>query len=209
MLAGLPKAPSRNSPTRNPEGALSRQRYVLRRMLDENYITLGQYQAALRRGLPLESRSRQRAEVGSYYVDVVRRQLIEKFGTDAPYHKGYRVYTALDPELQRLAEGTVRSSIEKLDVELGYLGALRTLDREQMQERLASDRANAEFETLDEGAVYEAVVTAAKPGVATVTVGQHVASLDVSKLRWHPDIDVTKRAFHVGDVVEVGGAAQW
>ena len=203
LLAGLPKAPSRYSPTRNPEGSLARQRYVLRRMLDENYITLGQYDAALRRGLPLQSRSRQRADVGSYYVDVVRRQLVERFGTDAPYHKGYRVYTALDLELQKTAENTVRSSIEKLDVEFGYLGALRTLDREQMQERLASDRASEALKSLEEGAVYEAIVTAVKPGVATVTLGERVASLDVTKLRWHPDIEYAKRAFHVGDVVEV------
>jgi penicillin-binding protein 1A len=203
LLAGLPKAPSRNSPRRNPEGALSRQRYVLRRMLDENYITLGQYESALRRGLPLGNRSGDRAEAGSYYVDIVRRQLIEKFGTDAPYHKGYRVYTALDPELQKLAETTIRAGIEKLDVEFGYLGPLRALSQDELSERLARDRSSPGLLQLVAGGVYEAVVTAAKSAAATVAVGPHVATLDVSGLRWHPDFDPSARVLRVGDVVEV------
>src|SRR5262245_56463400 len=110
LLAGLPKAPTRNSPTRNPEGALTRQRYVLRRMLDEGYITLGQYESALARGLPvLGHPTRERAKVGSYYVEVVRRSLIDRFGADAPYHKGFRVYTSMDLGLQQLAEDSIRA----------------------------------------------------------------------------------------------------
>jgi penicillin-binding protein 1A len=149
LLAGLPKAPSRYSPTHNPEGALTRQRYVLRRMLDEGFVTLGQYRTALHRGLPVTSGTQTaHAQTGSYYVEYVRRSLIDRFGDDAPYHKGFRVYTAMNLDMQRTAEETVRSGIEKLDAELGYLGALSRIPKNAVQERVEQDRKKPDLAAL-------------------------------------------------------------
>ncbi|RMF19007.1 MAG: penicillin-binding protein, partial [Deltaproteobacteria bacterium] len=85
LLAGLPKAPSRYSPTHNPEGALMRQRYVLRRMLDEGMISAGQYRAAYRRGLAVLEHEPGSAKAGAYYIEYVRRHLIDRYGERAPY----------------------------------------------------------------------------------------------------------------------------
>ena len=80
LLAGLPKAPSRYSPTRNPEGALSRQRYVLGRMLEEGFISDGQYRTALRTGLSGLKR-KGRAEGKHAYTAIAPNELGKSIGS--------------------------------------------------------------------------------------------------------------------------------
>ena len=203
MLAGLPKAPSRYSPSRNPAGALNRQHYVLRRMLEEKFISLGEYRTAMREGLPSVEHGLARAKVGSYYVEYVRRYLIDRFGANAPYHKGFRVHTGMNLELQAKAEDAVRTGIEKLDVELGYLAPAGRIPKNELEERLDTDRQRPELEVLEARAVYEAVVTASRPGTLTATLGPRTSQIDVSKLHWHPGIEQQDRRFEIGDLIEV------
>jgi len=202
LLAGLPKAPSRYSPTRNAEGALTRQRYVLTRMLEEGYITPTAYRAAVRQGVSVVQRNKPRATVGSYYAEYVRRFLVEHFGERATYYQGYRVYTALNLNLQAIAEDTVRRDIETLDLELGYLGPREQLTKDAYEKRLADDDADPELAELEIGRIYQAVVTATKPGRMTVAVGKHTSQIDVSKVTWHGEVAAKERRFEVGDVVE-------
>jgi penicillin-binding protein 1A len=109
----------------------------------------------------------------------------------------------MNPELQRLAERTVRDGIEKLDHELGYLGALSHLPKAEAQARIDQDRARTELQAIEAGTLYQGVVTAARAGSMTVTVGPHTAMVETGSTRWHPSIDPSKRRFAVGDVVEV------
>ncbi|RMD85791.1 MAG: PBP1A family penicillin-binding protein [Candidatus Dadabacteria bacterium] len=203
LLAGLPKAPSRYSPTHNPEGALARQRYVLKRMLDEGMITAAQYRAAYRRGLSVLEHEPGSARAGAYYIEYVRRQLIERYGKRAPYLKGFRVYTAMDPKLQALAEQALREGIERLDRELGYWGPHNRLSASEIAERLAREREREDLRQLEPGRVYEAVVVQAQPGKITVALGPYTSSIDVSKLHWHPAVEPAERRFARGDLVEV------
>jgi penicillin-binding protein 1A len=202
LLAGLPKAPSRYSPTRNAEGALTRQRYVLTRMLEEGYITPTAYRAAVRQGVSVVQRNQPRATVGSYYAEYVRRFLVEHFGERATYYQGYRVYTALNLNLQAIAEDTVRRDIEKLDLELGYLGPRERLAKDAYEKRLADDAADPALEELEIGRIYQAIVTATKPGRMTVAVGKHSSQIDVSKVTWHGEVAAKERRFEVGDIIE-------
>jgi len=202
LLAGLPKAPSRYSPTRNPEGALKRQRYVLGRMLDDGFVTVGQYRTAMHNGLSA-LKQKGRADVGSYYIEYVRRRLVERFGTKAPYYKGFRVHTAMNLELQRQAEDSIRNGIEKLDLELGYWGPARRVGRRDLEERLAAERERGDGLELEEGATYEAIVTATASGTVSVALGNLLSDIDVSELRWASDVEDEDRRFDIGDVVEV------
>ncbi len=202
LLAGLPKAPSRYSPTRNPEGAIKRQRYVLQRMLDENFITAEEYRVAMRKGLSI-LKKKQRAEPGSYYVEYIRRHLVNRFGSRAPYYKGFRVHTAMNLDLQKQAEAAVQRGVESLDVELGYWGPIESITPEAIDKRVADDRDRDDLADLEERATYPAVVTESVPGLVTVALGDNVSEIDVSGLRWHPNIDKADRRFDVGDIVEV------
>ena len=203
LLAGLPKAPSRYSPTRNAEGALMRQRYVLKRMLEEKLIDEASYRAAIHQGLSVVQRNKPRALPGSYYTEYVRRYLVEHFGERATYHQGFRVYTSMNLALQQQAEDTIRRGVEKLDLSLGYLGPRAKLARkEEIEQRLAQDGDDPSLADLEVGRIYEAVVTEAKAGRIEVSVGKHASQVDVSRVTWHPDVAAKDRRFEIGDLVE-------
>lgn len=114
LLAGLPKSPTRYNPYRNFERAKERQRVVLARMAAVGSISSAEAaQAAQAR---LELRSRDVADPGgSWFVDLVMRDLEERYGTDVVHHAGLKVFTTLNPQLQALAADAVKHGLERLD----------------------------------------------------------------------------------------------
>jgi penicillin-binding protein 1A len=114
LLAGLPKSPTRYNPYRNFERARERQRVVLARMAAVGYITPEEAEQARRS--PLSLRPRGRGEpAGSYFLDLVLRDLEERYGSDVVHHAGLKVFTTLDPQMQTWAEESVLSGLAKLD----------------------------------------------------------------------------------------------
>ncbi len=199
LLAGLPQAPSRYSPTRNPQGALSRQRYVLKRMRDEGFITDKEYAAALDAGVAVLPRRHRTPKSASYYVEFVRQYLEEHFGKQAPYHQGFSVYTGIDAAMQKAAESAVRKGVRAVDMRLRYRGAASHLEGDDIQARIALDQKRADLVDLDDGELYEAVVTSVEPRKIEATLGNRTASLNVSALVWSKKIKTHR--FHIGDVV--------
>ena len=96
LLAGLPKAPSKFNPLKNPEGAANRQHYVLGRMLDLGWATREEYDAARSEELVFKSMEDPSWKQGAYYLEEVRRQLISRFGEDQVYNSGLHVRTGVD-----------------------------------------------------------------------------------------------------------------
>ena len=201
LLAGLPAAPSRYSPNRSPVAARQRQHYVLRRMLEENFLTAGEYQTALAEPIVLVTRREKPHAVRNYYTEAVRLQLEDMFGAEAPYNQGYEVHTAMQPRLQALAQVAVRNGIERIDLALGYRGPLKQLSAEERQRQIAANAGQMDADTLDPDRLYEAVVTAVTPGRVDITVGPWNTSVDVKSLHWY--YKVKNRKFAVGDVLEV------
>jgi penicillin-binding protein 1A len=113
LLAALPKAPKAYDPFRNPEKARARRALVLERLADLRWAELSATRAAL--GQPLPTPRVKRA-IAPYFVEAVRRRLLERLGLDLVYEGGLRVYTTLDSRLQEATEEAVErqlSSIEK------------------------------------------------------------------------------------------------
>jgi penicillin-binding protein 1A len=128
VIAGLPQAPSRYDPIRNPEQAKRRQAYVLTRMMDEGFITEQQASEAYMTPLkvfPVENLSRSRAP---HYAEWVRRYLAHTYGEDKAYSEGYSVYTACLATNQKVAQEGVRNGLRELDHRQGYRGPLEHLD---------------------------------------------------------------------------------
>lgn len=201
LLAGLPQAPSRYSPTRNPEGASTRQRYVLARMREEGLITEGAHQAALNTVIEIRPRTAARKRVGNYYTEYVRRHLEDNFGKEALYYGGFRVYTAMDMGLQRAAEEAVRRGAAAVDAKLGYLGPIDRMTPKALAARLG--QAPEGPDELSPNQIYRAVVVTAAGGRADVLVGPHSETVSVADIRWHPDIEGADRKLVAGDIVEV------
>ncbi|MCB2210830.1 PBP1A family penicillin-binding protein [bacterium] len=118
LLAGLPQSPSRYNPYRNPELARERQSWVLYRMFSLGWITQTEYQRALNTTLhyrPLYDH----ADEGSYFLDAVLDELEERYGQTVLYHGGLKIYTTMDPLLQRYAVESVQEGLAMLDERMG------------------------------------------------------------------------------------------
>ena len=118
LLAGMPKSPVRYNPYRYYQRAKKRQRVVLDRMVAVGFITSEEAQRALQRELklqPLKDRNRP----GSYFLDVVLKNLEQRYGPEVVYHGGLKVMTTVDTRLQSLAVESMQSGLLKLDQILG------------------------------------------------------------------------------------------
>jgi penicillin-binding protein 1A len=111
LFAGLITAPSRLSPYVDEKAAKERQLWVLDRMKKSGLITEKEAEEAAGHPLQFEDKSI-KAWKAPYFVDFIRDILIEEFGETAVREGGLRVYTSLDPTLQRFAEEAVQEGIE-------------------------------------------------------------------------------------------------
>ncbi|SFR80979.1 penicillin-binding protein 1A [Sphingomonas jatrophae] len=134
-LAILPKAPSNYTPDRHENRALERRNYVLREMLANGYITPAQRDAASAAPLGTVPRARPAARpIGGYFLEEVRRQLIDQFGEtaeDGPYSVysgGLWVRTSLSPSAQRAAETALRAGLMRYESGRGWRGRITKID---------------------------------------------------------------------------------
>ena len=122
MIAGLPKAPSTYNPIINPERALLRRNYVLRRMRELDYISDEQYQTAFNTPVTAALHTLNTELDAPYVAEMVRAEMLERYGTDA-YTYGYKVYTTIDARLQQAANQALRNNLIAYDRRHGYRGA--------------------------------------------------------------------------------------
>lgn len=113
-LAGLIQHPSMINPFRWPERAKARRNVVLKLMYDNGYITVEQYNDAVASPLVLAKQGEESADA-PYFVDLVNDTLADKFQDYDFQSNAYRIYTTLDPELQRDAADSVRIGMAEVD----------------------------------------------------------------------------------------------
>lgn len=116
MLAGIPKGPSVYSPYLQEERAKNRQQLILNEMVEQGYITKQEATTAQKEKLTLASLEKKEvAEIAPYFQDAVRASLIHDVGLNEQTMQrgGLRIYTTLDPKLQKIAEQTVKDTIPK------------------------------------------------------------------------------------------------
>ena len=121
MMAGLPKAPSRNNPVANPAQAGKRQHYVLGRMHDLKYISDAEYQAALKEKLHVRHDISISEAPGEYVAEMARLLMIERY-QDATYTSGFKIYTTLRKLDQEAASEAVRQGVLDYDRRHGWRG---------------------------------------------------------------------------------------
>ena len=111
MLAGLPQAPTQNSPLINPTQAKARQAEVLDAMVAQKMITPQQALAAENEKLQFFYPTNQLQ--APHFVDYVLQVLDKQYHIRPSDRKGYRVYTSLDLNVQHLAESVVKNQIDR------------------------------------------------------------------------------------------------
>jgi penicillin-binding protein 1A len=126
MLAGIPKAPSRNNPISGPESGQARRNWILRRMFDLGYIAQPQFQSAKEQPVSAQHHGAQLSFSAHYAAEMARRQMLARHGM-AAYTNGYHVYTTIDSRLQRIARNAVIAGLTTYDDRHGFRGPERRL----------------------------------------------------------------------------------
>jgi len=126
-LAALPKAPNNYHPTRKPEAAKSRRDWVIDRMAEDRHITAAEAQAAKAEPLVV-SHAETEAASADYFAEELRRELVSRFGEDALYKGGLSVRSTVDPELQAIADKTLRAGLVAYDRRHGWRGPVAQVE---------------------------------------------------------------------------------
>lgn len=126
ILAGLPQAPSRYSPIRNPKSAKERQIYVLHRMAEVGYITKAEAEKAIQTPVIVYVRETYE-DFAPYYLETIRQILFQQMGEEMVLDKGLRIYTGLDIEKQKSAQASVLAGLKQLDKRQGFRGPIKNL----------------------------------------------------------------------------------
>lgn len=110
MLAGLPKSPNYYSPFNNLNEAKKRKNVVLDQMVKYGYVSAAEAEDAKNQDLGL-SKSHQSKETDEYasFIDYVSQQVAKKYGDDALYKEGLKIYTTMDVDKQHAAVRAMRN----------------------------------------------------------------------------------------------------
>ena len=170
LIAGMIRAPNSYSPASNPDRSRERRDVVLTRMRELNTISEADFRKARRE--PVRARTTPaNGLVAPYFVDYVRSELERATDVDLGDQHGVRVYTTLDPVLQRIAEAALVRGIDRLET------SRPRLRRKSPEERLQAamivlDPATGQIRALVGGRDYRssqfnrAVLARRQPGSA-------------------------------------------
>ncbi len=117
-LAGLIKSPNRLSPWSDPAASREARNYVLSRMRDLEFINRQKWASAQQEEVVVGNR--QNAQGQTYAVDYIRQKVIEAVGWDRAMNEGFRIHTAIDADLQKVAEESLRRSLDHAEQFPGY-----------------------------------------------------------------------------------------
>ncbi|MBR4643011.1 MAG: PBP1A family penicillin-binding protein [Selenomonadaceae bacterium] len=105
MLAGIPKSPNYYSPFNNINAAIERRNTVLNQMVTYGYISYNEASAARNAELVLAPQNvPEKHKDAMYFIEYVTQLLVDRYGADAVYKEGLKVYTTIDLDMQRMAE---------------------------------------------------------------------------------------------------------
>lgn len=197
LLAGLPQAPSKYSPILNPKRAKERQLYVLRRMFENKFITEAESKEAAQQRLKIYHAEELNNQFAPYWIEHVRRYLVEQYGEKAVYEDGLTVVLPASVEAALAATKSVQEGLRAVDKRVGFRGVISHLngeleiekflktsrlklieDKVQYQLLLADGRMDlieamhfagikSDLELIQPGKLYQAVVTGFEAGQKT------------------------------------------
>ena len=171
-LAILPRAPEVYSRQANYDTARERRNRVLAQMEDNGFITEQQMQAAQAQPLGIiQGQRTERSADAGYFLEEVRRELIERFGEEAEdgrnsvYAGGLWVRTSLDTEMQDAARNSLRDAMLRYHGNRGWAGPVATLnpDNGDLTAQLRSSYLSINYKDWRVG-----VITALGSGSATI-----------------------------------------
>ena len=124
LLAALPKAPSRYNPYNNIVLAKFRRDLVLKNLYENKYINKIQYEKFVNKKIILKKRKKTFIEDTSYYVEDIRKDVVDQLGFDKVYKQGLNISTPINLSLQKIAIKSLRDGLVSYDKRKGWRGPL-------------------------------------------------------------------------------------
>jgi len=156
MIAGLPKAPSKYNPIANPERALIRRNYVLRRMWQVGHISQEEYKTAIQAPITSSYHRRNVEVYAPYIAEMVRTKLIEQYGDEA-YSMGLNIFTTIKAKHQAAANTALQSALLAYDKRHGYRGSNKQIALTDLMTLEDYEQILSNFSAI--GPLHPAVVT--------------------------------------------------
>ena len=129
LLAALPKAPSRYNPYKNIELAKFRRDLVLNNLLENGYINNQVYQKLINKRISLRKKEKVFLEDAQYFIEDVRKKIIEDLTYDKVYKQGFNINTPIDLKLQKIATNSLRDGLSSYDKRKGWRGPLTNIKK--------------------------------------------------------------------------------
>ncbi len=124
LLAALPKAPSKYNPYRNIKLATFRRNLVLKNLFDNNFIDFQKYEILKEKKIILKKNKKVFLEDSQYYIEDVRKDIIEKLTYEKVYKQGFNINTPINLDLQKKATKSLRDGLISYDKRKGWHGVL-------------------------------------------------------------------------------------
>ena len=184
VIAGLPKAPSTMNPLSSPKRALERRNVVLWRMLDQKYITQQEYDAALKEPIVASYHGAKLDFRADYVTEMVRQEMVKRFGEENAYTKGYQVYTTVLSNDQEVAQKAVRDNLIAYDMRHGYRGGAPLWKKGETP--WDNDTIIGFLKKLpnSEPFIPTAVISVSKSGAELLLASEEKMTLPSSAMRW-------------------------
>jgi len=179
MLAGIPKAPSRNNPISGPVAGTQRRNWILGRMRELGYIDRAQYSAAVAEVDTATHHGEQLSFSAHYAAEMVRQEMLDRYGM-AAYNDGYQVYTTIDARLQQVARRAVIDGLLTYDFRHGYRGPEQKLPPEEG----SANPEQAWLDALAQTAVIADLLPAVVTGVGDESVNILLADGSTGTILW-------------------------
>jgi len=124
LLAALPKAPSKYNPYKNIELAKFRRNLVLQNLYENKHINQNDYNKFINNKIFLKKRKKIFLEDTRYYVEDIRKDIINKLGFDKVYKQGLNIKTPINLSLQKIATQALRDGLVTYDKRRGWRGPI-------------------------------------------------------------------------------------
>lgn len=188
MIAGIFRLPYYYSPYKRPEETLNRRNHVIKRMVEVGYLTAQEGEEAMAKPMKVLPLRRRDTGFAAHFKELVRRYIVEKYGSDALYRGGLKIYTTLNLKFQKYAEEALRWNLRRLDKDLGWRDDKRNLVEEGVEELETIENIEDDFLenwppynwlklSLNAGEIIEAVVLSVETEEATVKVKDFVGKM--------------------------------
>ena len=198
LLAALPKAPSRYNPYKNLKVAKFRRDLVLKNLFENRYIDKINFNELKNKKINLKKRKKIFLEDSRYYVEEVRKDIINQLGYDKVYKDGLNIKTPLNLNLQEIASNVLRKGVESYDRRNGWRGPIKNINLSN------KNWQNILKNNLEKKLKWKLarIIKADRNRIKIETENDKIGEISLSSLDWIKSNN-KENIFKVGDIIYV------